>query len=203
MARKSKTKAYKPSSVLPHFQPLDFEEYAWKGQTLREATTEDLARIVRRAAKSANQRLRRLEQTGLEKSPAYKGAMANLGGKTRFKERTGKQDRASLLQEYYKLRDFLGAKSSTPTGIEQIQDNRYQAARERGFEGSKEEFNQLVEKFFNKRVEGLLSSDVVYTAITENRADILDAIMDDINSGELDNNKSMMQEYIRRFEGIV
>src|SRR5699024_6727904 len=128
--------------------------------------------------------------------------VSKLCGYTRINERTWKQERDSNMQEYYKQRDFLGEKSSTPTGVKQIQDNRYQAARERGFEGSKEEFNQLVEKFFNKRVEGLLSSDVVYTAITENRADILDAIMDDINRGELDNNKSMMQEYIRRFEGI-
>ena len=203
MARKTKPKVYKPSSVLPHFQPLDFEEYAWKGQTLREATTEDLARIVRRAAKSANQRLRRLEQSGLEKSAAYKGAMANLGGKTRFKERTGKQDRASLLQEYDKLRDFLGAKSSTPTGIEQIQDNRYQAARERGFEGTRGEFNQLVEKFFTKAIENLLSSDVIYLAITENREDLIDDILRDIDNGTLNEDRSMMQEYIRRFEGIV
>ena len=203
MARKTKPKVYKPSSILPHFQPLDFEEYAWKGQTLREATTEDLARIVSRAAKSANQRLRRLEQTGLEKSPAYKGAMANLGGKTRFKERTGKQDRASLLQEYYKLRDFLEAKSSTPTGIEQIQDNRYQAARERGFEGTRGEFNQLVEKFFTKAIENLLSSDVIYLAITENREDLIDDILRDIDNGTLNEDRSMMQEYIRRFEGIV
>ena len=203
MARKTKPKVYNPRSVLPHFQPLDFEEYAWKGQTLREATTEDLARIVRRAAKSANQRLRRLEQTGLEKSPAYKGAMANLGGKTRFKERTGKQDRASLLQEYYKLRDFLGAKSSTPTGVKQIQDNRYQAARERGFEGTRGEFNQLVEKFFTKAIENLLSSDVIYLAITENREDLIDDILRDIDNGTLNEDRSMMQEYIRRFEGIV
>ena len=203
MVRKTKPKVYNPSSVLPHFQPLDFEEYAWKGQTLREATTEDLARIVRRAAKSANQRLRRLEQTGLEKSPAYKGAMANLGGKTRFKERTGKQDRASLLQEYYKLRDFLEAKSSTPTGIKQIQDNRYQAARERGFEGTRGEFNQLVEKFFTKAIENLLSSDVIYLAITENREDLIDDILRDIDNGTLNEDRSMMQEYIRRFEGIV
>lgn len=203
MARKTKPKVYKPSSVLPHFQPLDFEEYAWKGQTLREATTEDLARIVSRAAKSANQRLRRLEQTGLENSPAYKGAMANLGGKTRFKERTGGQDRASLLQEYYKLRDFLGAKSSTPTGVEQIQDNRYQAARERGFEGTRGEFNQLVEKFFTKAIENLLSSDVIYLAITENREDLIDDIIRDIDNGTLNEDRSMMQEYIRRFEGIV
>lgn len=203
MARKTKPKVYKPSSVLPHFQPLDFEEYAWKGQTLREATTEDLARIVSRAAKSANQRLRRLEQTGLEKSPAYKGAMTNLGGKTRFKERTKKQDRASLLQEYYKLRDFLGAKSSTPTGVEQIQDNRYQAARERGFEGTRGEFNQLVEKFFTKAIENLLSSDVIYLAITENREDLIDDIIRDIDNGTLNEDRSMMQEYIRRFEGIV
>src|SRR5699024_12413845 len=100
--------------------------------------------------------------------------MANLGGKTRFKERTGKQDRASLLQEYYKLRDFLGAKSSTPTGVKQIQVNRYQAARVRGFEGSQEVFNQLVEKLYNMRVEGLLYSVLDYSDNTENQEDKID-----------------------------
>lgn len=198
----AKTKAYKPSKVLPRFQPVDWDEYAWKGGTLREATDQDLARIVRRAARAANQRLRRLEETGQTNSPAYRSAMKNLGDRIRFKERTASVDRKALLSEYYRLADFLGAKSSTPTGIEDIHNNRYNAARERGFEGSPEEFNQLVEKFFNTRAESLLSSDVIYTAIIENRADILDEIIDDINAGRLADDRAMMQEYIRRFEGF-
>ena len=198
----AKTKAYKPSKVLPRFQPVDWDEYAWKGGTLREATDQDLARIVRRAARAANQRLRRLEETGQTNSPAYRSAVKNLGDRTRFKERTATADRKALLSEYYGLADFMGAKSSTPMGIEDIRNNRYNAARERGFEGSREEFNQLVEKFFNEHVESLLSSDVIYTAITENRADILDEIIDDINAGRLADDRAMMQEYIRRFEGF-
>ena len=194
-------KPYKPSSVLPRFEPVDWEEYAFKGGSLSKATNQNLARIVRRAAKAANQRLRRLEKLSLTSSAAYKRAMDTFDNdRKRFKERTGKLSRSELLKEYWGLQDFLGAKSSTPTGIRSIEDNRYLAAKERGFDGSPDEFNQLVEKFFQKATEKLLSSDVIYMAITENSTDIIDEILADIESGELTQKRSMVQEYIRRFE---
>ena len=37
-------------------------------------------------------------------------------------------------------------------------------------------------------------------AITENSTDIIDEILADIESGELTQKRSMVQEYIRRFE---
>lgn len=194
-------KPYKPSSVLPRFEPVDWEEYAFKGGSLSKATNQDLARIVRRAAKAANQRLRRLEKLSLTSSAAYKRAMDTFDNdRKRFKERTGKLSRSELLKEYWGLQDFLGAKSSTPTGIRSIEDKRYLAAKERGFEGSPDEFKQLAEKFFQKATEKLLSSDVIYMAITENSTDIIEEILADIESGELTQKRSMVQEYIRRFE---
>ena len=194
-------KPYKPSSVLPRFEPVDWEEYAFKGGPLSKATNQDLARIVRRAAKAANQRLRRLEKLSLTSSAAYKRAMDTIDNdRKRFKERTGKLSRSELLKEYWGLQDFLGAKSSTPRGIRSIEDNRYLAAKERGFKGSPDEFKQLAEKFFQKATEKLLSSDVIYMAITENSTDIIDEILADIESGELTQKRSMVQEYIRRFE---
>lgn len=194
-------KPYKPSSVLPRFEPAAWEEYAFKGGSLSKATNQDLARIVRRAAKAANQRLRRLEKLSLTSSAAYKRAMDTFDNdRKRFKERTGKLSRSELLKEYWGLQDFLGAKSSTPTGIRSIEDKRYLTAKERGFEGSPDEFKQLVEKFFQKATEKLLSSDVIYMAITENSTDIIDEILADIESGELTQKRSMVQEYIRRFE---
>lgn len=194
-------KPYKPSSVLPRFESVDWEEYAFKGGSLSKATNQDLARIVRRAAKAANQRLRRLEKLSLTSSAAYKRAMDTFDNdRKRFKEHTGKLSRSELLKEYWGLQDFLGAKSSTPTGIRSIEDNRYLAAKERGFKGSPDEFKQLVEKFFQKATEKLLSSDVIYMAITENSTDIIDEILADIESGELTQKRSMVQEYIRRFE---
>ena len=65
---------------------------------------------------------------------------------------------------------------------------------------SPDEFKQLVEKYSKKATEKLLSSDVIYMAITENSTDIIDEILDDIESGELTQKRSMVQEYIRRFE---
>lgn len=194
-------KPYNPPRILPRYEPVDWEEYAYKDGPLSKATNQDLARIVRRAAKAANQRLRRLEKLSLTSSAAYKRAMDTLeNDRKRFRERTGKLSRSELLKEYWGLQDFLGAKSSTPTGIRNIEDNRYLAAKERGFQGSRDEFKQLVDKFFQKAVEKLLSSDVIYMAITENSTDIIDEILADIDSGELPQKRSMVQEYIRRFE---
>lgn len=195
---------YKPKDVLPRFQPVAWQEYAYKGASLRHASIEDLSRIVRRAAKTANQRMRRLEKAGETEAPAYKIAVEKMGGRKRFKERPGKKpDRKALITEYYQLMDFLMSKSSTVTGLKDIRNNRYQAAVERGFEGTPDEFEQLVEKYYTKHVESLLSSDVIYMAIYENRTDILDEIMRDYDTGQLKRERSMMSEYIRRFEGIT
>ena len=149
-----------------------------------------LQMVVRKAAKAANQRLRRLEQSGYT-AHAYAMAVKNLGGKTRFQERP-KLDRAALNKEYYALRDFLSSKTSTPGGEKQLTDNRYEAARAQGFAGTREEWKAACERYFTKAQEGLFSSDVAYEAITNQNYDYLDAIIKDAQEHPLSTGQQIL-----------
>lgn len=136
-----------------------------------------LEKAVRRAAKAANQRLLRLERAGKNTSGAYKMAMRHLEGRRRFYERTDKRSLAELRKEYASLRSFISAKTSTIQGIKEAGDKRYQTAVERGYQGTFEEWERDVRKYFAEHVEALFSSDVIYSSITGNKVDVLDDIL--------------------------
>lgn len=136
-----------------------------------------LEKAVRRAAKAANQRLLRLERAGKNTSGAYKMAMSHLEGRRRFYERTDKRSLAELRKEYASLRSFISAKTSTIQGIKEAADKRYQTAVERGYQGTFEEWERDVRKYFAEHVEALFSSDVIYSSITGNKVDVLDDIL--------------------------
>lgn len=136
-----------------------------------------LEKAVRRAAKAANQRLLRLERAGKNTSGAYKMAMSHLEGRRRFFERTDKRSLAELRKEYTSLRSFISAKTSTIQGIKEAGDKRYQTAVERGYQGTFEEWERDVRKYFAEHVEALLSSDVIYSSITGNRVDVIDDVL--------------------------
>lgn len=136
-----------------------------------------LEKAVRRAAKAANQRLLRLERAGKNTSGAYKMAMSHLEGRRRFYERTDKRSLAELRAEYASLRSFISAKTSTIQGIKEAGDKRYQTAVERGYQGTFEEWERDVRKYFAEHVEALFSSDVIYSSITGNKVDVIDDVL--------------------------
>lgn len=136
-----------------------------------------LEKAVRRAAKAANQRLVRLERAGKNTSGAYKMAMSHLEGRRRFYERTDKRSLAELRAEYASLRSFISAKTSTIQGIKEAGDKRYQTAVERGYQGTFEEWERDVRKYFAEHVEALFSSDVIYSSITGNNVDVIDDVL--------------------------
>lgn len=136
-----------------------------------------LEKAVRRAAKAANQRLLRLERAGKNTSGAYKMAMSHLEGRRRFYERTDKRSLAELRTEYASLRSFISAKTSTIQGIKEAGDKRYQTAVERGYQGTFEEWERDVRKYFAEHVEALFSSDVIYSSITGNKVDVIDDVL--------------------------
>lgn len=162
------------------------------------ATKQELEKAVRRAAKAANSRLRRLEKTG-NTQYAYKSAMRNLDNRKRFYENTKNKTMAQLRYEYGVLRDFISRPTSTVQGIRNIQGQRYQTAVERGFKGSQEDFEFKLEKYFTEDTERYFSSDIIYDSITTGKTDLIDKIIEEQKQEPYDNytrGKSLV-EYLR------
>lgn len=157
------------------------KEKSWTDYGLTEREYNDTRKLraaVRKAAKAANQRLLRLERAG-KTAGVYKLAQRNLDklGRRRFKERPEKMTVDQLRHEYAILRNFLSAQTSTVQGNRKADDKRYEKARQRGFEGSQDEWNQLVVRYFTGKVEELFSSDVIYRAITMQETNVIDDII--------------------------
>lgn len=157
-------------------------DYEYQGAYML-ASADDLRRVVRRAAKAANQRLLRRERAGRTKG-VYTGTMVALGrlGRRRFAESKNRLDKMSineLRHEYVLLRDWLSAKTSTLQGLKESDDKRYQTAKERGFEGTLEEWNDIASRFFTKEMEGYYSSDILYQMATQGNTDLVDHILQD------------------------
>lgn len=164
-----------------------WQDYEYQGAYML-ASAEDLRRVVQRAAKAANQRLLRRERAGRTKG-VYAGTMAALGrlGRSRFAESKSRLDKMSineLRHEYTMLRDWLSAKTSTLQGLKASDDKRYQTARERGFEGTLEEWNDIVSRFFTKEMEGYYSSDILYQMATQGNTDLVDRILQDVKESK-------------------
>lgn len=187
---------------LPKYEPQKWDYYSPGMTDPSTMSKAELVKVVRRAAKAANQRLRSLEKAAdvnERRAGAYKYVSDQLSmTRPRFKERpTEKMDITTLRQEYRQLREFIGFKTSTPTGVRAVRDARYQTAVARGFQGSQEDWNSAVERFFTKQAEKLFDSDKIYDAITSNNEDTLQSILD----ADADNNRSKgeaLLEYIRR-----
>lgn len=157
-----------------------FKEKSWEDYSRgnpNTLSTAELRDAVRKAAKAANQRLVRLERRGYTNG-VYERAMNNLvsTGRRRFKENTAKLTQAELRREYAALRDFIGAKTSTVQGRRDTEEKRYQTAVERGYTGTKDEFELEIEQAFAKSNESLFSSNVIYQALTSGRLNVLETI---------------------------
>ena len=158
-----------------------WQDYEYEGAYML-ASAEDLRRVVRRAAKAANQRLVRREKAGRTKG-VYAGVMENLGrmGRRRFIETPGRLEKMSvneLRHEYVLLRDWLSAKTATLQGLRAADDKRYQTAKERGFTGTLEEWNEIAESFFTAEREKYFDSNAIYMQVTSGNADIVEKIIE-------------------------
>lgn len=158
-----------------------WQDYEYQGAYML-ASAEDLRSVVRRAAKAANQRLLRRERAGRTKG-VYAGTIAALGrlGRVRFAESKSRLDKMSineLRHEYVMLRDWLSAKTSTLQGLNAADDKRYQTARERGFTGTLEEWNEIAESFFTAEREKFFDSNAIYMQVTAGNADIVQKIIE-------------------------
>lgn len=158
-----------------------WQDYEYQGAYML-ASAEDLRRVVRRAAKAANQRLLRRERVGRTKG-VYAGTMADLGrmGRRRFIESSARLEKMSvneLRHEYVLLRNWLSAKTSTLQGLKSMDDKRYETAKKRGFEGTLEEWNEIAESFFTAEREKYFDSNAIYLQATVGNADIIEKIIE-------------------------
>ena len=160
------------------FEPQNWAYYAPGAHAPAMYDTAELQRIVRKAAKAANQRLRTLEKAG-ETQYAYKAATKHLlkeTGAKRYKERTKTQSRESLIKEFVLLRDFLSAQTSTITGIKIYRDVAYEKAKAIGFTGEKNELSQLFRTYMTEELEKFIGSDLLYKLILSNDKSALEKI---------------------------
>lgn len=169
-------KAYRSTEHLPKYQPQAWSYYS-PVSDYSKLTKSELAKIVNRAAKAANQRLRSLEKSGFSTtSQAYKYAQSQRPQKKpRFRERVkADMDQTTLRHEFMQLREFLTMKTSTPTGAKAAEIRGFETAKQRGFTGTSEQWTVNVKKYFAAVKEGLISSDVAYQAIISGNTDIMD-----------------------------
>lgn len=154
----------------------------WLIEDPSRASKAELLAAARAAAKTANQRLVRLEkavQGGSirTENTAYNFAMNYLAeqGRRRYRERVShKMTRNAILREYQKTLEFLGAKSSTLTGLKSIEKNRYLTYKSAGYTGSLAGFKQDMARLWSSDWAKFgYSSEVVYQIATSGkRSDI-------------------------------
>lgn len=91
-------------------------------------SAEFIRRNLPKLAKTANERLRKLEKAGINVW-AYESALDYLSETDRRRFTAGKKSRSEkeLRREFNKLLDFLTAESSTITGYKNIRERRIQA----------------------------------------------------------------------------
>ena len=167
-----------------------FVEKTWADYDVKKMgmqNTDVMRAAVRKAAKAANARLLRLERKGYADTWAHRLAMANLKNisegeglstpRTRFREYTKNMDLYRLRREYTVLREFLSMKTSTVQGLQDTQIRRYNTAVKKGFTGSLDEFNELIEKYYGQHYEKIISSNIVYQAITGGKIDVLNEVV--------------------------
>lgn len=153
----------------------------------------DIRAELRSAAKRANQRMVRLERSGI-KSFALKIAQNDIQnvigrkGKKRFIENTKKMSYADVEKELKYVQKFLNSASSTVTGIKKYVGKRSRTLVKK-YGVNPEKLNDLYKIFnsedYKKMIENI-PSKIVLSAITEK-----------VNSGE------KVENIIQKFSGLL
>ena len=160
------------------FRAKPWADYAKGERAVNAYSTDELRDIVKRAAKAANNRLRALEKAGMTKS-AYQRAVRQTGKNIpRYREKVSSATRQELQKEFYQLRDFMTAPTSTVGGMREHQQRVLKAAQEMGFKGDITNMSALFEKYMTAEWENLLGSDIIYEEIVSGRA--ADGSLDEI-----------------------
>lgn len=173
LAEKKEQKKRKQGGPGRPFRAKPWADYAQGEKPVKAYSTEQLRDINRRAAKAANSRLRALEKAGQTKW-AYNMA-ARLTGKekprfTESQKAIAKMSRQQLEKQFYNLREYMTAKTSTLQGLRAHEQKVLNMAREEGFEGTTEELSALFEKYMTAEWEKILGSPLIRGEILSGRA---------------------------------
>lgn len=174
LAAKKEEKKRKQGGPGRQFRAKPWADYAHGEKPIKAYSTEELRDVNRRAAKAANSRLRALEKAGKTKW-AYNMA-ARLTGKAtpRFVEgqkSIDKMSRQQLEAQFYNLREFMTAKTSTVQGTRAHEQKVLQMAQEEGFQGTTEDLSALFEKYMTAEWEKILGSPLIRGEILSGRAE--------------------------------
>lgn len=173
LAEKKETKKRKQGGKGRPFRAKAWADYAKGEKPTKQYTTEELRDINRRAAKAANARLRALEKADKTKW-AYNMAVRLTGKeKPRFPESKaafGKMTRQQLEKQFYNLREFMTAQTSTVQGMRAQEQKYLDVAHEMGFEGSSENLSALFQKYMTEEWEKILGSLTIREEIMSGRA---------------------------------
>lgn len=146
----------------------------------KEEEYKEFRREVSRKANKANKRLDRLEEQGLDFSPAYRKAFEN--NPSRFGVR-GIQGTKELLRENERLDKFLNSKTSTITGIKRYLE---ELAERRGEKIGKGEHSKFAIKNSNMfrahaRLSNFRSTTIQYSS--DNEMEAINSIIEELNDG--------------------
>lgn len=162
-----------PKAYSPRFQARGWDYYSHGNRTPSSYTTEELQKIVRKASKAANQRIRTIERSGMKSAALY--LMQKQTGKTRFSERVKSKSRQELVKQFVYLREFVGAQTSTITGIKAHRTAIFSTYMAQGFNGTEEELEFLLTKYFGSQMTKFYGSTIVHRMVIENdRANLED-----------------------------
>lgn len=173
LAEKKEQKKRKQGGPGRPFRAKLWADYAHGEKPIKAYSTEELREVNRRAAKAANSRLRSLEKAGQTKWAYNMAARLTGKEKPRFVESQKaieKMSRQQLEAQFYNLREYMTAKTSTLQGLHAHEQKVLQMAREEGFEGTTEELSALFEKYMTAEWEKILGSPLIRGEILSGRA---------------------------------
>lgn len=166
-------------------------------------TKTEMAAVVRRASKAANQRLRELERNVREGKEETKGEayayMERLLAdqqRNRFKERTASMTIQELRQEYKRVTSFLSMKSSTAKGRAELSYAKFKSYSKRGFVGSEDEFKDIARKLWAKHVVDKYSSQTIYEVITSGSDKLIKEWMEKADDIDAQDSKTAGKELL-------
>lgn len=105
---------------------------------LESQTTSDLAKVVTRLSSAANKRIKRLIQSGI---PSQALLIWSQRGAYKFSSK-GK-NKAMLLEEYKRVKQFLETETSTVKGARLARKKTIEGAREKGVEITEKDYDKF------------------------------------------------------------
>lgn len=136
---RTKPATYKQPSIVSGMSVSDILNMSEK--RFNKLTERELKLVVGRLVSAVNKRVRRFEKAGIT-TPATR-ALEKSGGKLSVKGKSLNE----LRSEYARARNFLNMETSTRKGYEQVQKRISETLRERGYDISPNELDDMFEVY--------------------------------------------------------